>query len=461
MDDDYKEEETPVLNKEYLEKKVSINIYDPKISQKEELSEEDLNFIQSEFGSCVMCEVPETAFKGLERLYDYFINAHFAISKFLKDDQIRRLVEWIPDDLVGFLAIQCLNFIVNDKKQISFICVKNKIFEKLKYVIENHLDEDEQLIVVFDLLSSLIQRSPENRNIAESEKLFDDLDMFYQRSKQYLPHFVTFIVNSLSLQKYPPSFYIHFINIILNMFMDEEYVEYALQCVNYIAENDANCLQFFNEPTICQALLESSQSEFPNIRIKSTEYIAKAFGLDESVRDILYSQNVVERMIESLQTIRDDSDSAQQLNQIMEFIISYCNNSNETMFPAICALVDALDLEVFLQEFPFETKREILLALRTYVQYANGDMIIQTLGGDACQFVASLLDENDPIAAYNIIVFVHCVSQKVPEIDEFQGFRDTVTGDFYSTLNELVDDDDQELAQKAQEMCSFIESLSG
>ena len=459
MDENYKDDEISIERKN-IKQTVETETYDPKKSVKEELNEDEINFFISEFG-CVMCEVPETAFSALERIYEYFVNAHSFISKLIKDDQIRRLVEWIPDDHVGFMAIQCLNFIVNDKKKIPRICVQNDIFAKLKYVIEHHLDEGENLIVVFDLLTSLIRESPEFRTFAAKEKLYDDIDMLYQRDKEYLPNFVTFIVRSLSLAKYPPSFYTHFVNNILNMFMDQEYVESALDCINYIAENDQNCIEFFNEPTICQALVECANSEFPNIRTKSTEYISNAFGLDQSVREILYSQNVVGHIIESLKTIENTHDSALQLNQIMEFIISYCINSDEKMFPSICNLIEELDLETFLQEFPFETKRKIFIALRTYAQYANEDMIVQTLGGDCCVFVASLLDQNDQIAAYNIIVFVHCVCDKVSEIDEFQNFRETVTGDFYDTLSELLDDDDKELAEQAQSLYDLIDSLKG
>ena len=436
---------------------INVSIYDPKSKEVEKLQEEDLQTLQAEL-AIVMCEVPESAASALSNIYDYFVNSHSSVAKILKEKHIRRLCDWLNDDTVGFLALQCLNFIVNDKKSIGRICADANVFVYMKNIIESHRFEDEVMQISFSFLTSIVKRSWEIRNRAYNEHLYENMQLFAERGREYLPEFYSFIRNSLIPKKYPPLFHQQFTVCILNMLADEEFIECGLQCINLIAENDSNCLEFFKEPLICQALINVLVSENPSNRAVALEYVKNALELDESVRDILIENNVVERVQNSFDMIGDEM-KEKLISNVMDFIISFCLNANEEIFPQICDLVNQISFEKLLSEFSFQTKEKVILALRTYSQFATTDMIVETIGPETCEIVASLLDSEDDKNAYNIILFVEQVANKVPPIESFEGFRQEVLGDFHESLKDLTLSQNQDTAARAQHLNEFIESI--
>ena len=161
--------------------------------------------------------------------------------------------------------------------------------------------------------------SKENRNTAYASHLYDDINVFYQREREYLPSFLTFVENSLIPMNYPPSFYQYFTETIINMFMDEEYQLNAIECVNLIGQYDEQCITFFQEPLICEQLIKNMVSDIPPIRVKSIESLANALSLDASIRDLLMQQDVIPSIINSISLI--ESNSHLFIDMILEILI--------------------------------------------------------------------------------------------------------------------------------------------
>ena len=461
MNDLYKDEETKISEKTFESTRGFVNqaIFDPKARKNDKLDEKDQNFIITEI-SMIFSEVPETALNALKNLYIYFFDKHVSLARFLKDEHIRRLVDLIQSQTVGFMALQCINLIFHDRKKISDICVEQHIFDILKNVIFEHMSEDDVLMISFDLLAALVKKSKENRNTAYASHLYDDINVFYQREREYLPSFLTFVENSLIPMNYPPSFYQYFTETIINMFMDEEYQLNAIECVNLIGQYDEQCITFFQEPLICEQLIKNMVSDIPPIRVKSIESLANALSLDASIRDLLMQQDVIPSIINSISLIDPDQMGNEQLIATMDFIIQFILHANDEIFPFICDVVNSLDLEVFLQECQFDVKKKILYALRIFVQYAKfGDLIVEVLGNDACEFIASLLDPDESETSYDIIMFVRAVVDKVQPIPEFENFRETVSTSFLSTLEEMTSVDDKDTADQAHDLVELLHSI--
>ena len=456
--DEYKESEESQKSR-YKFENSSKTFFTPHDISSSPLSDEEQERFNTEI-TLYMSPVPETAYDSLSCITDIFIEHPKEAAKLLSEATIKKLINDLSDEKIGPISLHCLDLVVKQRKFIHAISIKNNIFEILRQIMEKNLSNEDILSDVFSLLLSLIKRSHEDRNAADKAKIYDDLDVFCQKEKSYIDNFMSFICFSLKQIKYPPRFCFKFYHPILFAMENPEYTKYGLECIDSIAKNSEECVEFFTEKLIQEALIKSINDEDADIRILSIDYITNVISLDRELASNILSLNPNAAIEESFQYVGSEK-TENYLISVMNYIIAFCTNTKEENFGAIHDLMAACEFGEILNEFTFKVKEQTILALRTFVQYASYDMIIDTIGEDICSLVPTLIDKDDPMISYNIILFISVMISKIPKERVGDYLNSFIDDDFMDDLEELGGSESSDTASRAEELVKSIKDILG